>query len=177
MPSRHANMMPVKRKMHPRNDESDMAERINAVRLNRERILIRLVTAISRTCLMHGTRSTRHFGLSMSQAMVLGEVFSHNGCRQEDLRTFVSLDKGNVTRAVQQLEEAGLVQRKQDPLDRRAVRVYVTRKALAIEDEMYALASLWNEQLMVGFTPQERETLVDLLLRMEVNAGEMAKGD
>jgi DNA-binding MarR family transcriptional regulator len=145
------------------------------LKASRERILIRLVGAISRTCHIHAARSVRHFGLTVSHGIVLGELFSHNGCRQEDLRGIVALDKGNITRAVQQLEEDGLVQRKHDPDDRRAIRVFVTKKALALEDEMYAIASQWDDQLTAGFTREERKTLINLLLRMETNAREMVK--
>lgn len=160
----------------PSETEIELTE-LDGLKENRERFLIRLVTAISRACTMYATRSTNHIGMSVSQAIVLGELFSNNGCRQEDLRALVALDKGNVTRAVQRLEESGLVQRKQDPVDRRAVRVYVTKKALSIEVEMYALATLWDEKLTVGFTHEERETLIDLLLQMEVNARGMARND
>ena len=156
---------------------SDIEERINALKVNSDRILIRLVTTIARACTMYGTRSMSHMGISISQAVVLGETFRHNGCRQEDIRAFVALDKGNVTRALQRLEESGLVERKQDPADRRVVRVYVTRKALSIEAEMFALANHWDERLTEGFTDKERETLIDLLLRMETNAKAVAKSD
>ncbi len=155
-------------------DPSEIAERIDELKENRERILIRLVTAISRACVMHGGRATRRLGLSVSQTIVLGELFGHDGCRQEDLRALVSLDKGNITRAVQQLEESGLVRREQDPADRRAVRVYTTEKARSIEDTMFALAAVWDDKLTAGFTREERETLISLLLKMEVNAKAMA---
>lgn len=142
-----------------------------------ERILIRLVTTISRLCTMHAKRSISHFGISVSQTIVLGELFSRNGCRQEDLRVFVALDKGNVTRALQRLEESGLVKRRQDAADRRVVRVYVTKKALSMKPEMHALAALWDDRLTTGFTDEERQTLIDLLLRMEVNVKALVWGD
>ncbi len=141
----------------------------------RERILIRLLTAISRACRIFGTRSISHLGMSTSQAAVLGELFRHDGCRQEDLRLIVALDKGNVTRALQRLEGNGLVVRKQDPADRRAVRVYVTEKAVAIRTEMRALATHWDDGLTAGFSHEKREMLVDLLLSVEVNARAMAR--
>lgn len=156
---------------------ADLRDRIGALKENRERILIRLVTAIARACTMYASRSTSHFGLSVSQAVVLGELFGRDGCRQEDLRAFVSLDKGNVTRALQKLEEYGLVERKQDAADRRVVRVFVTPKASSMEDEMCAIAVFWDERLTVGFTQEEREKLVDLLLRMEANIRVMLKGE
>ena len=81
----------------------------------------------------------------------------------------------NVTRALQQLEGRGLVKRVQDPVDRRVIRVFTTRKAAGIEEEMVALGRLWDDKLTIGFTPEERQTLVDLLLRMEVNARAMVR--
>lgn len=150
--------------------DQPVQNQLDALKSSRERILIRLVTAISRMCIVYATRSITHLGISTSQAIVLGEVFRHNGCRQEDLREHVALDKGNVTRALQRIEELGLVRRVHDPVDRRVVRVYCTNRALAIEREMYALAARWDDRLTHGFTHEERETLIDLLLRMEVNA-------
>lgn len=161
----------------PKTEPPVMDDRINALKRNRERILIRLVTTIARACTMYATRSERPFGLSISQMIVLGELFSHNGCRQEDLRASVYLDKGNVTRALQWLEEQGLVKRVQDPVDRRVTRVYVTKRACAIEQAMFARAVVWDDRLTSGFTPQEHETLIDLLLRMEVNAKDLARND
>lgn len=169
--------MPGKMVLNANIEPADMDARINWVKENRERILIRLVTTIARACTMYAKRSVRPFGLSISQTIVLGELFNHNGCRQEDLRAFIFLDKGNVTRALQQLEEYGLVQRAQDSVDRRATRVYVTKKALSIDTEMFALAVLWDDRLTMGFTRQERETLIDLLLRMEVNAKAVARNE
>jgi DNA-binding MarR family transcriptional regulator len=126
---------------------------------------------------MHSSRSTSFFGMSMSQIIVIGELFNHNGCRQEELREYVFLDKASITRAVQQLQEYGLVQRQQDPVDRRAVRVYLTRKALAMESEMFVVASEWGHSLTAGFTQEERDIVINLLLRMEANAKAMVKND
>lgn len=156
---------------------SDLQERIRALQKNRERILIRLITSISRACITTGTRSAGKFNISMSQALVMVELFSHNGCCQEDLRMFVALDKGNVTRALQRLEALGLVERKQDPEDRRLVRVYVTRQALALESKMSSVAAGLDERLARGFTTSERDTLVDFLQRMEANARTMVMDD
>lgn len=139
----------------------------------RDRSLVRLVTAISRAVIMYGTRTISHLGLSMSQAMVFGHLFKYNGCRQEDLRHIVTLDKGNITRAVQRLEELGLVKRTQDPVDRRAIRVYLTKQALKLEDELFTLVSQWDDSLVTGFTHKERAALIDLLLKVEANVQAM----
>lgn len=155
----------------------DLEERIRALKASRERILIRLVTAISRSCSIYGARTIRHLGLSISQIIVLGEVLGNNGCRQDELRIYAALDKGNVTRALQRLEELSLVTRKHDLADRRVARVYVTEKALSIECELFTLAGLLDDKLTAGFSREERETLIGLLLRMEATARALASSD
>lgn len=169
--------MSGKKRAAPNPVPADLQQDIDALQVHRERVLIRLVTAISRACITQGSKSASEFHISLSQALVLAELFGHNGCCQEDLRAFVALDKGNVTRAVQRLEELGLVQRKQDPQDRRLVRVYVTRKALALESKMSAVAADLDACLVQGFSDKERDTLVRLLLRVEDNARAMVRGD
>ncbi len=154
---------------------SQTHEEVDALKASRARILVRLVNAISRACVMNSARSTHFFGMSMNKIIVLGELFRHNGCRQDELCELVFIDKGSITRAVQQLQEYGLVERQQDPSDRRSVRVYLTRKALAMERKMFVIASEWGGSLTDGFTPEERETVIDLLLRMEANARAMVK--
>jgi len=53
----------------------------------------------------------------------------------------------------------------------------VTKRACAIEQAMFARAVVWDDRLTAGFTPKEHETLIDLLLRMEVNAKNLARND
>ena len=167
--------MPRKKPLKLKIEQSDMEERITALKGNPERVLVRLVTSISRVCIMYAGKSITRFGISVSQAIVLSELFSHNGCSQDDLRALVKLDKGNVTRALQRLEENGFVHRKQDIVDRRVIRVYASKKTLSIERELYAIAALWDDSLTTGFTHEERETMISLLLRMEANAEVMAR--
>lgn len=169
--------MSGKKMVPPYRIPSDLQDRIDTVQRNRERTLIRLMTSISRACITAGTRSAGKFNISMSQALVMVELFSHNGCCQEGLRMFVALDKGNVTRALQRLEALGLVERKQDSGDRRLVRVYVTRQALALESRMSAIAAGLDDRLVRGFTASERDKVVDFLQRMEANARAMVMDD
>jgi len=139
----------------------------------REPALIRLTGTISRSCRMYADRYVAEFGLSISQAIIVAELSRHGGCSQDELRARVKLDKGNVTRALQYLEENGFVLRKQDRADRRVIRVRATRKALATDRKLHALAIQWNDRLTRGYSRQERQVLVALLLRMEVNAQAM----
>lgn len=129
--------------------------------------LIRLFTSISRTCLTHAGKSTAGFGLGLSQTILLAELYSHDGCRQDDLRLAMNLDKGTITRAIQGLEEQGFVSRTTDTTDRRAVRVHITDKAKKLEPKMIELALAWDNTLTEGLTENEQAMLTALLIRVE----------
>lgn len=139
----------------------------------REPTLIRLTGAISRSCRMYADRYIAEFGLSISQAIIIAELSRHGGCSQDELRARVKLDKGNVTRALQYLEENGFVRRKQDCVDRRIIRVHATQKARSTDRKLHALAIQWNEMFTRGFSQEERQALTTLLLRMEANVQTM----
>lgn len=51
--------------------------------------------------------------------------------------------------------------------DRRVVRVFLTKKALDVESEMFTETSRWSDRLAAGLTPKNREALINLLLRVE----------
>lgn len=167
--------MPRKERIVLNIEPSDVDARITAIKENPERVLIRLISSISRGAIMYAGTSITRYNLSVSQAVILVELLQHDGCSQDDLRARVKLDKGNITRAVQRLEENGFVFRKQDTVDRRAMRVFVSKKACSIERELYTLALFWDNELTRGFTREEREKLISLLLRMEANAEALIK--
>lgn len=68
----------------------------------------------------------RDFDLNTSQYAALMQLDIEDGQRLTDLSTRLLRDKSTITRIVDQLEGAGLVQRVADPDDRRAQRVVLT---------------------------------------------------
>ena len=87
-----------------------------------------------------------------------------------DLARMGLYDKGTVTRAVQKLEELGYVRCEADEHDRRIRRLYATEKAEPVVQEGYAARIRWNEMLTQGMTPEEAETVKDLVSRVAENA-------
>src|SRR3546814_3211033 len=65
----------------------------------------------------------------------------------------------NVTlgRHIDRLEEAGWVERRRDPADRRAWRLYLDEKARPIIDRLNALSREVREEALAGIPPEERE--------------------
>lgn len=73
------------------------------------------------------------------------------------------LDKmSNASRLVEKLRVKGLVDRKENEIDRRQVRVTITEKGLSVLKELDSVISK-NENSFTGITTQEANLLSDLL--------------
>jgi DNA-binding MarR family transcriptional regulator len=92
----------------------------------------------------------------VSEGMKMGEVSRR-----------LMVTSGNVTGLVDQLEAEGLVERFDDPDDRRAIRIRLTRAGSQWFDAMAAEHEKWIVDLFGELTAQERATLFKLLARVK----------
>jgi DNA-binding MarR family transcriptional regulator len=82
------------------------------------------------------------------------------------LSRHMNYDSGAVTRLVDQLEKRGLVERTRSKSDRRVVRLSLTKQGHAMWKKLTPpVVDYWND-LLVGFSHAEAETLVTLLSRL-----------
>ncbi len=72
-------------------------------------------------------------GLHPGQDNLLVLLWAHPGLRQAELARRLGIEPPTVTRMVQRLERAGLVERQPDPHDARLVRVRATPRARLLE--------------------------------------------
>lgn len=108
-------------------------------------------------------------GLTLAQWVLMSALWRRDGLLVSDLSTFSGNLLPATSRIVARMEDAGLVERKPDAQDRRAVRVHLTDKGKSLSHlrEFYLQA---NARLLDGFSEAEAETLFTLLLRVRENA-------
>lgn len=96
------------------------------------------------------------------------------GVRQVTLAGLVGIEGPSLVRLLDQLVESGHVVRKDDPTDRRAKTVWLTRKgkalSLKIEDRLVELRA----EVLGDFSGQELETALRVLRAFEAQAGKPA---
>jgi len=80
-----------------------------------------------------------------------------------DLRRATMLTSGGITKRLDRLAEAGLVQRRPDPSDRRGTLVRLTRKGKAVIERAMPAHLANQERLLRSLTLSERRTLERLL--------------
>jgi DNA-binding MarR family transcriptional regulator len=73
------------------------------------------------------------------------------------------LSSGGVTKRLDSMEAAGLLERRPDPTDRRGTIVKLTRRGRALVDHALEEHVVNEERLLEGLSPNQRKTLDGLL--------------
>jgi DNA-binding MarR family transcriptional regulator len=114
----------------------------------------------------------RTLGLSRAQWQVLAHLHRHEGIHQQGLAEVLEIEGVTLGRLVQRLEEAGWIERRPDPSDRRARRLHTTSKVAPVLERMWALGETTREEALAGLTDEERQRLVESLLKIRGNISE-----
>lgn len=110
-------------------------------------------------------------GLSYAEFSLLLVLFDREGCSQDDMTTFLNVDKAAITRVIKKLEEKEYIFRKQDEADRRLKRIYLTDKGRQQEVIIKNIVRKIMDYLAKDFTLQERDTMIKCLNTMAQNLG------
>ena len=109
----------------------------------------------------------RPYDITRSQWSVLSTLSrgGNNGMTQVDLARLMEVGKVTVGGLVDRLEASGHVERRADPTDRRAKRVFITDQGYEVIRLMINVASEANERLLSDSTPEEIEVCELVLSR------------
>jgi MarR family transcriptional regulator for hemolysin len=88
---------------------------------------------------------------------------------QLELARAVGIEGPTMTRHLDGLEQAGLVERQRDPIDRRAVQVQLTRAGHALHGRLLKAVIAFNQQLRTGLSSDDIETLRRVLGQLQLN--------
>lgn len=84
------------------------------------------------------------FGITLGQSFVLFDLLEHDGAGIKDIAGRVQLDSPAVTGLVDRLSRQGLVERIDDPSDRRSVKIQLTEKGKELAGRLLPLAQEYN---------------------------------
>jgi DNA-binding MarR family transcriptional regulator len=114
-------------------------------------------------------QKVRGIGMSHAQWAILAAVARSDGPRQVDLASEMDLEPITVARMIDRLEAAGLVERRADPGDRRARRLYLKPDATPTLHSLKALGEEMMAEAMAGISKDDIDTAVGVLERMRCN--------
>lgn len=112
-------------------------------------------------------RRAQELGLTRAQWRVLVHLAPREGLNQAALAEILEIDTVTLGRHIDRLERAGWLERRPDPGDRRAWRLYLTEALQPTLDRMAALAVEVHSGALSALGPDEQARLVDMLARMK----------
>ena len=108
-------------------------------------------------------------GGSVPTWLILTHLTGDEWRTQHELARALRIEGPTLTRHLDGAEQEGLVVRRRDPDDRRAVRVELTEAGKAKHAEMLRAVQAFNRRLLSGLSDAEIDRLRGLLARLEQN--------
>lgn len=111
----------------------------------------------------------RDFGVTGPQWRVLVHLDRTPGVNQVVVADRLEVEAITIGRMIDRLEKAGMVERRPDPADRRAWRLYLRDDAQPLLEKLRKCADEVMGEALTGFSEDEHDQLIDLLERVRAN--------
>jgi MarR family transcriptional regulator for hemolysin len=138
----------------------------SAVAADRLRNFGFLMRDVSRLYAAYFQRYARELELTLPQCKVLGHLSRNEGISQARLAELSDTDPMTLVRTLDRMQQDQWIERRPDPSDRRAHRLYLREAARPILNRMWKIADQCRQEAMAELSPDEREQLIALLERV-----------
>ncbi len=113
------------------------------------------------------SRAIQPLNLSVIEWYILRALFEQDGQHASELARSVGRAATSFTPNLDKLQKKGLVERKPDPSDRRAVRIFLTGKAKKRRPEIQAVAEDLDQHIRDLFANEDYETFQRVLSTLQ----------
>jgi MarR family transcriptional regulator for hemolysin len=117
----------------------------------------------------HFDRRAVKFGLTRAQWRATKMLYHREGLRQTELAEFLEMEPIAVGRVIDRLQAAGFVERRPDPKDRRAWRLYTTEQAKVIVGDMELIARDLRKDATGGIEHDELQQALTVIGKIKEN--------
>ena len=115
------------------------------------------------------------FEITPQQYAVLSVLADNDGVDQITLAGLAALNRTTAGEIVDRMVSAGLVERRDNPLDRRVKNIFLTEPGLKLLGDMHEAVRRVQHRLLEPLGPAERETLMKLLARVASENNELSR--
>ncbi len=128
-----------------------------------------LLQDVARLMRREFNRRVQDLELTQAQWRALSLMCRDPGMRQCELADILEMQPISVARLLDRLEASGWVERKADPSDRRASKLYLTERAEPIMAKLRKNGAETRAYALAGVSDKDRQMLSDILTRMRAN--------
>lgn len=102
-------------------------------------------------------------GLSFSQINILMRLFHGGDTGISEIGDQLGVSNAAASQSVDRLVQLGLIERTEDPLDRRAKRLELTPKGRVLMEKGIEVRIKWVEGITTALTPEQQESIISAL--------------
>jgi MarR family transcriptional regulator for hemolysin len=117
----------------------------------------------------YADQRARQFGISRAQWTVLVRIDRTEGLKQSELAEILDLQPISLTRLLDRLAENGLIERRPDPNDRRANRLYLMPAARMLLEQLADLGADMMTTVLDGLDAKTIERMLSDLYLVKDN--------
>ena len=128
-----------------------------------------LVKDVSRLWVRHFEQRAVQLGMSLTQCKVLVFLSRNEGATQAKLAELSDTDPMTLVRVLDRMERDGWIERRPDPLDRRAHRLHLKPASAPVLDEIMRIGEKARNEALSGISAGEREQMMTLLEKVRSN--------
>jgi MarR family transcriptional regulator for hemolysin len=136
-------------------------------RNNRE--LAFAINDVARLLRTYADHEARRFGMTRAKWAVLARLDRFEGLKQAELAEMLDLQPISLTRLLDGLAENGLIERRPDPEDRRAKRLFLTPAARPLLGQLTELGEDLMATALAGLAPADAAVLLASLGAIKEN--------
>src|SRR5882724_12095442 len=118
---------------------------------------------VARMLRTYADQRARQFGISRAQWGVLIRLDRSEGLKQSELAEILDLQPISLTRLLDRLCANGLIERRPDPDDRRANRLFLTPAAKPVMESLNHLGERLMTTVLEGIEPETIELMLEQL--------------
>jgi len=118
-------------------------------------------------------KALKPYDLTLEQLLLLKIIFTDGGLTQRQIGDRAGKTPANLTRILDRLETKSLVARKNNPGDRRASQVFLTRKGKALTEEVTGIMEAFATNFLRDISTAEQQVIRAAFARMSRNLREM----
>jgi MarR family transcriptional regulator, transcriptional regulator for hemolysin len=135
-----------------------------------------LLKDVSRLYSLNFERHATELNLTLAQCKVLCYLQRHEGISQVRLAFLTDTDPMTLVRILDRMEGDGLIERRPDPADRRARRLYLQASAIPVLEEIWRVSDRARAESFSRLSVAERALLFSLMQRMRANLDALIPG-
>jgi MarR family transcriptional regulator, transcriptional regulator for hemolysin len=128
-----------------------------------------LLKETSRQYVQRFEQRARALGLTLPQCKALVHLAEHEGISQVRLGELTDLEPMTLVRILDRMESDGWLERRNDPADRRARRLYLQAKAKPLVDDVWHLVDLTRREAFSGIPRKDADFMIELLAKIQSN--------